>query len=72
MQMEAQKEHERQTHNWKRKMHCVRRHRKGGRKQKKKMKMKMEHDQQHAREPWLTDLTDTSLLTNEHAPEKKS
>jgi len=44
MQMEAQQEHERQTHNWKRKMQVQSRHKEGGRKQKKKV----EGDQQHA------------------------
>ena len=44
MQMEAQQEHERQTHNWKRKMKnqvLQSRHRKEECTHKKKMKMKM-------------------------------
>jgi len=45
MQMEAQQEHERQMHNWKRKMHCVRRHKEGGRKQKKKKKKEVKGEQ---------------------------
>jgi len=40
--MEAQQEHERQMHNWKRKMHCVRRHRKEECTHKKKKKMNKE------------------------------